>query len=292
MLKNIVLGGLFATVGLVVAVVNVINNAVSVNNGTFAWNDVTGVVIGLALASALFSLSLGLVWKRSAITSLLMMVAVAGCVMTSVGYTLSRLGDLADTGVSAAVAHNEQRKRLSSEIIVLTDERNQEARRDRRGRISAKRGRCGKKCQAIEDKIEARKLALAKLGPAKSVDPAGQRLEAALGWAGVTADGYRKALPVVTAGTLELSISLLLTIAGMFLASGVPVRSGRIIDVTPIDPVVEQLRLSGAASNRELSKRLGWSEAKTSRQVKRLCADGQVVSQQHGKAKLISLAAL
>lgn len=273
----------FAIIGIALGSVNCWNNATSINGGTFVWNDLTALVVGLAVVSALLSLALGSLSKRSPILALLSAATIAGCVFTSVGYTLSRVGQMADTHALEGRAHNQRVDDYRQAIVKL------EALRDK----EASNKFCGKRCLALQNKLDRYRVSLAALGPKKTVDPAGDRLEAVFGTFGLTADGYRTTHPVVTAVTLELGTSLLLAISGMF-ASACAACAPRhsLIDITPIpleDPLTQSLQIAGAASNRELAKRLDWSEAKTSRRVKLLTHQGLVKSEQRGRAKVISL---
>jgi Meiotically up-regulated gene 113 len=86
----------FATAGIGLGVINVWNNAVAVNGGTFVLNDLTALVTGLAVVSAMLALSLAAISRKSKITAALAVIVIAGCVFTSVGYTLARVGDVTD----------------------------------------------------------------------------------------------------------------------------------------------------------------------------------------------------
>lgn len=267
----------FASAGVGLGVVNTWNNAMAVNGGTFQWNDLTMLVAGLAITAALLSASLVPVSRMSKMVGVLCMLAIAGCVFVSVGYTLSRVGSVADDGASGALAHNAKIERVEREIKSLT------AKRD----VEEANGGCGKNCRNIERRLEAQRAALAGLGANRVVDPAGERLEVAT-FGLLTAARYRTLHPVITATTLELSVSLLLTISGLFAASGKR-REPITIDLKPIDPVSIALQ-SGPASNRELAKRLGWTESRTSRAVQRLTDQRLVTVCQDGRGKRIEMA--
>jgi hypothetical protein len=88
----------FAIAGVGLGVINVWNKSVAINGGSFIRNDLTMLVSGLAIVSALLSLMLGPISRNSKVTATLAVVVIAGCVFTSVGYTLPRVGDVADDG--------------------------------------------------------------------------------------------------------------------------------------------------------------------------------------------------
>jgi hypothetical protein len=295
-----------ASAGLAAILVNTWNNAVSINNGEFVINDLTAVVIILAVGSAILSAMFGYIWRRAKALALFALLLMVCCSLTSFSYTVNRLGFMADAGVADALSHNNAIEAIKGDIEALekshawfVKERNAEAKRDKYGRVSKKHGKCSTKCLALQKKVDAHvaeisaaKAKLAAMGGVRSVDPGGSRLANAahsLGWSSFTAIGWRNMVPLASSIALEGTGPALLILSGMMFG-GLRIGSSRqIIDVTPIDPVIEQLRANGSASNRELAKALGWSEAKTSRQVKRLVCEGQVSSRQAGKAKLICL---
>ena len=210
----------FAIAGVGLGVINAWNNALAINGGQFVVNDLTALVAGLAIVSAMLSLALGEISRQSKVTAALAVLLICGCAFASVGYTLSRVGLVADNGVSDALGHNGEIERIEREITSLVGKRD----------LEESKGGCGPSCRAIERRLEGQRAALAGLGSRKVVDPAGERLEAVTGgW--LTADRYRTLHPVVVAGTLELGVSLLLTVAGLFADSSrkAPVA----MDITP-----------------------------------------------------------
>lgn len=270
MRSSTIAAAIFAIVGGSLGCINVWNNATQVNGGTFVVNDLTAVVCGLAVASALLSLALGAIAKRSAITTALAVVAIIGCTITSVGYTLGRVGDAADQGAAAALAHNAQIERAEALVSQLDNERKEEAAN----------GGCKTECKKIEKRLDDARASLAALGVRQVTDPAGERIEAISGgW--ITAVGYRTAHPAIVAGALEISVSLLLTIAGLFAAS--PQRQATVIDITPINPVLAVLPPGRAISNKALARQLGLSEATASRRVRDLRRQGLLTVERKGR---------
>ena len=291
---------LFGAAGIALGAINVWNNATQVNGGTFVLNDLTAIVLGLAVAGALLSLALGAIRQRSTLTTGLAVIAIIGCSATSVGYTLGRVGSAADTGAEAAQAHNARIDRTEAEIARLRGLVTAQASIAANQCIGFKPGvsdeRRWPKCNTArnlvagyEAQIATEQKTLAQLGAPRVADPAGERLEAVSGGL-ITAHAYRTAHPVIVAGALELSVSLLLTIAGLFAASGA--RAPKVIDVTPVDPVERVLRAQRAAiTNRELAQLAGISEASAHRTVKALAGAGRVVKHRDGRAMLIKLVA-
>lgn len=291
---------LFGAAGVGLGAINVWNNATQVNGGTFVLNDLTAVVLGLAVAGALLSLALGSLRQRSILTTAFAVLAVIGCSATSVGYTLGRVGQAADSGAETAEAHNAQIERTAAEISRLRGLVGTEAPIAARECAGFKPGvsdvRRWPKCTAsrtliagYESRIADEQQTLAALGGRHVADPAGARIAAVTGGL-ITADAYRTAHPVIVAGALELSVSLLLTIAGLFAASDR--RAHRIIDITPTDPVERVLRAQRAAlTNRELAQLAGISEASAHRSVKALAGAGRVLKHRDGRAMRIRLVA-
>jgi hypothetical protein len=268
---------LFGTAGIALGGINIWNNATQVNGGHFVWNDLTAVVLGLAVAGGLLSLAIGAVSRQSRAIAALAVIAVIGCSATSVGYTLARVGSVADSRAAEALAHNARIERATKLVDKIDAERKAEVAK----------GGCGRECRKIEARLAAARTALDDLGARRVVDPAGERLEAVTGgW--ISAKGYHTAHPVIVAGALELCVSLLLTVAGLFGAPSTR-RAPRIIDITPVavDPVLQALK-AGPVSNRELARRLGWSEAKTSRHVAQLEQSGSIVANREGRSKMIA----
>lgn len=274
------IAAVFATAGVALGAVNVWNNATQVNHGTFVVNDLTAVVCGLAAAGALLSLGLGAVAQRSRLTAALMVVAILGCSATSVGYTLGRVGGVADAEAARALAHNANLARAERLVSDLSHKRDAEAAK----------GGCGRECRKIETRLDAARVALAGLGARAVVDPAGERLAAATGGL-ITADAYRTAHPVIVAGTLELGVSLLLTIGGLF-ASGGRTRAKdeaprSMIDITPpttADPVIAALQQhKRPLLNQELARLAGVSDATAHRRVRDLVAAGRVAKYREGQ---------
>ena len=295
---------LFAIAGIALGSVNAWNNAVQVNGGAFELNDLTAVVAGLAIAGAMLSMSLASIAQRSRMVAALAVIAIAGCIATSVGFTLGRIGSVADAGAEKAEAHNAQYWRAKSDIKRLgpriEKQRQVEALECRGFNPERDKPKIWPKCftargllAAYEKDHQAASASLASLGSRKVVDPAGERLEAVFGGIGITADGYRTAHPVIVAGTLELGVSLLLTIAGLFGATGrhePRIIEGKAIDITPPDPVTALLQREGRAlSNREVADRLGITPSAASQRVKLLADAGSVSRERIGRTVAIRL---
>ncbi len=302
-MKNIIPFAIFAIAGVGLGGVNVANNATAINGGEIVWNDLTLLVAGLAITGALLSAALASVIRRSLIVGSLMALTVLGCTATSLHYTLHRVGGVSDAGAHTALAHNAQLAHHRREVSRLTGEIEKqqtiaarECRGYRDGKSNPKRWPNCLTARGLVAQWTAQKTSaeakLAALGAPRVTDPSAERVSQATGGL-ITPAQYRTLRPLVTAGSLELGCNLLFVVAGMFAPAGGRRQRGSVIeahavDITP-DPVVEALRLSGAASNRELAQRLGWSEAKTSRAVKRLRHEARVTSHQHGRQKLIAL---
>lgn len=280
---NIIPFALFASAGVALGVINAWNNATAINGGSFQWNDLTMLVVGLAVTGALLSAAMWSLFGRSIIVGLVCLATVIGCTTTSLHYTLHRVGGASDTGAAEALDHNARIDSATTKVKNLT---------------TAERDECatgiGPLCRDKRRKLAAAEVALAALGARRVVDPSAERVSRAM-FGMVSAEQYRTALPMITAASLELGCNLLLVVAGLFAPSGSSrnrrdsVIEGEARDITP-SPVIEALRLTGATSNRELALRLGWTESKTSRAVARLRRAGAVTSEQHGRQKLIAIA--
>lgn len=301
----------FTMAGIALGALNVWNNAMAINDGQLVFNDLTGIVAGLAVTGALLSLALGSIAKRSWIVGLMAAVVIVGCTVVSVGYTLKRVGGVSDAGAGDALAHNGRIKRTKGRLADLRsklEKQREVAARECRGYKPGKsnpakwplcltaQGLVG----SYEADIAAANATLNRLGAPRVADSAGQRIEALLGGVGITAERYRTAHPVITAGTLELGVNLLLTVAGLFAASGGQRRrseapgkpnDGEMIDITPADPVERLLRQQRRAlTNTEIAKALGISPPAASQRVRRLIDAGAVRSERVGRKVAISLA--
>lgn len=282
-MRNIILFAIFAIAGVGLGAVNVWNNAMAINGGNWVWNDLTVLVAGLAVTGALLSAATPALFGRSLILGVLCIATIAGCMTTSLHYTLHRVGGVSDAGAADAQAHN---IRINRAIAKVTDLRQREKTECDTG--------VGPRCKGLRTRLDTAEAALAVLGARRVVDPSAERIERAL-FGLVTAEQYRTVRPLITATSLELGCNLLLVIAGLFASSGSSrnrrdgVIEATAVDITPC-PVTEALALSGATSNRELAQRLGWTESKTSRAVASLRRAGLVTSKQHGRQKLIAIA--
>ena len=275
-MKYIVLAAI-TTVAVALSLVNWWLSSIAANNGVFVFNDMTALIgVNQVLAVVASSAAVWLWTVKQRSWSVVAVVVVLGCTVTDMHYTIKRVGSMSDTGVEDARGHNVLISRAYTRVEELKAD----------VRAEAARGGCGKQCRIIKADLAQAQMTLASLGARRVEDSAAERVSAAFGGR-FTPDQYRKALPVITAVALSLGCSLLFAMVTIMAMAG-QVAAQRIIDVTP-NPVIAELE-QGATSNRELAKRLGWSEDKTSKQVKKLCASGMVKSEQRGRCKMISLA--
>ena len=148
----------------------------------------------------------------------------------------------------------------------------------------------GRKCRDLKRDLAAAEADLSAIGTRRVVDPAGERIEAVSGglW---SAAAYRKAHPVITAATLELSCWLLLAVAGL-IWSPARIRETRVevIVPEPIDPIVRALQISGPMCNRDLARTLCLPEPRVSERVRLLEHAGTVRCERQGRQKVISVA--
>lgn len=271
----------FAIAATLMGAVNAYNNAMAINHGRFVLNDLTMLVSGLAIAAAMIFLVLPIVWKHSKSGAVVAFIAATLCTITSTHYTVTRVGGLTDTNASTAISHNAKLQRAIDKVDVLA--------KDKRAECATGYGR---KCRGLMKDLKAAETALAGIGARMVVDPAAERFSAAVGGA-ITPEQYRTALPLITGMAPDLVIGVLFMIAGVFLQltmKPAPVTvTAEVVRVEPAHPVIAALRDHGATSNRELARRLGWQESRTSKAVARLKADGLVTSEQTGRNKVISV---
>lgn len=273
---------IFATVGLGLGAINVWNNSVAINNGHLVFNDLTAMVAGLAITAMMLSASLAMVFRRSAFFGVLVALTIVGCTATSLHLTLTRVGGVSDGAAKAALSHNAKIDQTQSEVKRL---------------VAAESAECstgiGPKCRKLGKDLQAAKSALVGLGARQVVDPAAERVSAAL--QGVISPAqYRVALPLITAGSLELGVNLLVAVAGMFASGGnrkQVVVEAQAVDITPADPVVCLLRRRNGAklTNAQVADALGISAPAASNRVKRLVADGVVRRERVGREVAIRL---
>ena len=277
---NYLIAAAFTSAAVFVGGVNAYNNSMAINHGQFVLNDLTMLVIGLSLAAAMISFSLPTMWRRSLVAGMIAVIAIVTCDLTSVHYTVTRIGGLTDTNAQTAISHNAKLQRAIDKVDVLA--------KDKRAECATGYGR---KCRGLMKDLKAAESALAGINGRMVIDPAAERFSAVTGGA-ITPELYRTALPIVTAGALELVINVLFSIAGTFAALGKsqPVTvTAEVVRVEPQHPVIVALG-DDKLSNRELATRLGWSESRTSKSVARLRAEGQVTAHQIGRQKAIAAA--
>ena len=273
------LAAIVGVVGLGGLIIDTWSNVVSIGGGVIRWDDNTAYVIGIASASALAGLFCPFALQRHRAIGLILAIGWALGTLYSVGASLDRVGGAKDRAHHVVASTNARIKRLDARIAELRAMREAES----------KLGGCGKRCMTLQAKLETAERDLDGVGIEQIDDPGGQRIEA-LTFGAVRAADYRLFHPVVGVVALTALFNGLLLLAGAILAAGSK-RAPVVIDAeaTEIDPIVQDLRANGSASNRELARRLGWSETKASRRVKLLTEQGSVQAQQVGRSKVIAL---
>lgn len=307
---------LFASAAVALLATNILNNATAINDGVLVFNDLTAVVGGMAIAGALLSLSFGAVASRSRLVALAALLTVVGCTITSVHYTLSRIGGVADTSSAQGGTYERQKKLIEAEIAdrqadVTTWE--QEVAKAEKGIALECKGRPPKsldreswpKCRSYDDEADLARANVAKfsglvskerqtlraLGAPPATDPAAKRLEALVGLPVAT---YRNAIPVVTAFSLEGAVNLLFLISGLFMAGGRKQNQGSaepmqvMLPEHPIEAVIRKSRR--ALSNGEVARLTGVSDATATRRVEDLVAQGRLIKTRDGRGVKIRLA--
>lgn len=229
MFARILAGGLFSLAGLALLAVNTGNNVVEITRTGWAW-DTVAVLVGLALTSALLSLSLAAVWRKSKASAVIGALIIAGCMVTSVTLTVDRIGGVLDDSKQVSRNINGKILRAKAAIKSLSDriqvQREIEAV-ECKGYVEGVSNasgwpRCTKAkglIAAYQDELDTVRRERATLGEIVTVESHSERF---LAWvagpkAGVASEMVR---PVITALSLEFGTSLLLSIAGMFFASG------------------------------------------------------------------------
>jgi len=276
-----IIAALLASAGVALGVINVWQNAVAIN-GAVEFNDLTAFVAAIAVLAALASLLAGVVRRRWPLAALFGALIVAGCTITSVHYTLTRIGGQADTSATTALEHNARLAQAAENVSFL------------RGEVKAEaaRGGCGRKCQDLKADLNAAQAVLVGLGSRRVVDSAAERVEAATGglWA---APHYRVALPVIQAITIEAGVAWLLFMSGQFFGLSLRTRPRFRTEVMePTDPIIQALMISGgrAGSNNELAALARLPAPRVTERVKILERAGEVRTYRDGKAKVIELA--
>lgn len=274
-----IIGAILAMAGVALGAVNVWQNAVAINGGLTEWNDLTAFVAALAILSSLASIVAGTVRHRWPVATLTGLLIVAGCTITSVHYTLTRIGGQADTSAQSALEHNARLARAEERVANLRAE----------AKAEAARGGCGRKCRELLETVKAAQEAADAFGAPRVVDPAAERIEAATGglWA---SKHYRVALPVIQAVTIEAGVAWLLFMAGQFFGLRRPEKV-RVEVLEPIDPIVRALELAGgrAGSNNELAELVRLPAPRVTERVKMLEASGVLTTYRVGKNKIIEL---
>lgn len=275
-----IIAAVLATAGVALGVINVWQNAVAIN-GAVELNDLTAFVAAIAILSALASIVAGVVRRRWPIAALCGALIVIGCTITSVHYTLTRIGGQADTSAITALEHNARLAQADENVRFL------------RGEVKAEaaRGGCGRKCQDLKADLQAAQAVLAGLGSRRVVDSAAERIEAATGglWA---APHYRVALPVIQAATIEAGVAWLLFMSGQFFGLGLASKRRLHAEIiAPVDPILQALTDAGgrAGSNNELAELARLPAPRVTERVKLLERTGAVRTYKIGKTKVIEL---
>ena len=260
-------------------VVDTWSNVVAIGGGAFKRDDTTAYVIAIAILSALAGLSSSMAYQRHRFLGSILVLGWALGTGFSIGASIDRIGGAKDRAFHAVASRNALAERLDQEIHRLRVLRDEEANR----------GGCGRRCMIWQAKLEAAEQRRDRIRAAGEANPGGTRVEAmTLGV--VTASDYRQYHPVVGVIALTVLFNGLFLMAGSLLASATAKPEAAIEPAPPrVDPIVLDLQVNGPANNRELARRIGWSEATVSRRVKRLCAQGRIKAEQIGRSKLIAL---
>ena len=278
MVMPYIIGIALATAGIIGLSVDTLNN-VKAMGGEY---DVALYVATISILGAVAGLAGPFSIKRNMLVGFVLMVGWAGATLFSIGASIDRIAGAKDDKVRASVSLNDERKRINKRIKDLTAKRDKEA----------KRGGCKTICMRWQDKLERLEEKRDNLGSAATVHSGGKRIEA-LTFGPVRAEQWQLAHPVVGVVALSLMVNALFVIAGGMLATSPTkqvIASVQVAEVLPPSPVVQALKIAGPINNRELAKRLGWSESRTSREGNSLRRSGMLSSKQHGRAKLIALA--
>ena len=254
------------------------SNAVAIGGGTLQLNDTTAYVVAIAVLGALAGLFCPLAFRRHKVVGFFLAIGWSLGTLFSIGASLDRVGNAKDKAHQTLASANARLERMEKRIAGLRAKRDAEARL----------GGCGKRCMLWQSKLEAAQKERDSLGISREADPGGQRIEA-LTLGAVRAAHYRLFHPVVGVIALTALFNSLLLLAGAMLAADMR-RTPIVVDAVAneIDPILRDLETNGSANNRELARRLGWSEARVSRRVKQLAEQGCVQAKQVGRSKMIA----
>ena len=280
MMKYYLFGGSLAVAALGGLVVDTWSNVLAIGGGEFKINDTTTYVMAVAVLGALAGLICPLAFRNCRAAGAILAIGWMLSTGFSIGASLDRVGGARDAVRLAAMAKNDHLAQLNRDIAELRAKRDQEA----------ERGGCGKQCRFWQEKLETAERQLNAHASRQPTDPAGQRIEA-LSLGVITSTTFRLLHPVAGVVALTVLINGFLLLAGVMLAIDRKPQA-IVIDRTlvVVEPIVAELQAGGSASNRQLANRLGWSEAKVSRRVRRLAEQGVVRVRQDGRAKKISAA--
>lgn len=212
------------------------------------------------------------------------------------GATLDRVSSVKDERIQVNKSVNGSRYAALDTINDLKQQRDAEAKTGR-----------GKRWKALNQMIIAERQKLSKLGAQRVVDSSASRVE--MMTAGLISGATWRVFHPISMGLGILLLangfvmfgSSLVTLGALtWYASAPPKAPAREpIDITPhVDDeglesaeiiAFDKIRAMGKVSNRALANLLNWSEAKTSRTVKRLADKDLVIRPQDGQAKAIML---
>lgn len=242
--------------------------------------DVRVYVATIAVLGALAGFFISVAFQHNKLAGLILVMGWALGVVFSIGASIDRISGAKTARVHASASLNARIQRLDKEI------------RDTRTEMAdeAKTGR-GPNYNKLKDELKVLREQRRQFGIVKDDDP-GSTTIAFVTAGAIKAKDWRITHPVMGVLALTCIFNAMLLLAGTMFASA---RSQpKVINAKATEvhnPVVNALRQHGALSNRELARRAKISETKSSRIVKRLCEDGQAVSEQCGRQKVIKLVA-
>ena len=246
-------------------VVDTWSNVVAIGGGAFKRDDTTAYVIAIAILGALAGLVSSMAFQRHRDLGSILVLGWALGTVFSIGASIDRIGGAKDDAFHAVATRNALAERIDQEIHSLRVLRAEEANH----------GGCGRRCMIWQAKLETAEQRRISFGAAGETNSGGLRVEP-ITFGVVTASDYRQLHPVVGVIALTVLFNGLFLMAGSLLASATEKPEAAIEPAAPrVDPIVLDLQVNGPANNRELARRIGWSEATVSRRVKTALRAGQ-----------------
>lgn len=241
--------------------------------------DVRVYVATIAVLGAVAGFFISVAFQHNKLAGAILVLGWALGVVFSIGASIDRISGAKTARVHASDSLNSRIVRLDKQIedtrLEMADE--------------AKTGR-GPNYDKLKAELHRLRNQRNGIGIVKDSDP-GSATIAFVTAGAIKAKNWRMTHPVMGVLALTCMFNAMLLLAGsMFASARGRVAAPKVIDVTP-NPVVDALRKHGALSNRELARRANVSETKCSRAVKRLREQGQAVSEQSGRQKVIKLVA-